>query len=345
MSARSAIAPPSFATAFEALCLQAAGNGREAVFFGDCLGRVRKEAAPFLVGEKFPSIYLEFPLLGDPFLDVTLLYNKIAPGTRIDSPAAAGAEDMLDWFAGICDGYDDIACGFELDTSKDVLPVGAVHFQPRSHTELVEPFCAAVGEPERAALYLDLYKRMPDGWKPSFFGMFRGRPGSPLRVCGYLGGVKAACAEHPRRMVEVFDHIGFTAYDGAMIERMAELMQASPKSLDYQIDIYPDGSLGSIFALDIQFELETTEAVHESLDGGPGGRALELLESWGIADERWRLISDSAFARSIPVAQADGTEGRYSFVLMPGWAKVRWVNGVLQPSKFYYFAHAGILDE
>ena len=74
----------SHADAFEVLCLQAADDGRGDVLFGDSLPRARKALRPFMVGERFPSVYLEFPLLGAPFLDVTVLYAALEAGTRID---------------------------------------------------------------------------------------------------------------------------------------------------------------------------------------------------------------------------------------------------------------------
>jgi hypothetical protein len=78
----------SHADAFEVLCLQAADNGRGDLLFGNCFARVRKEGRAFCVGEQFPSVYLEFPLTGTPFLDVTMLYNRLPPHTRIASSAA-----------------------------------------------------------------------------------------------------------------------------------------------------------------------------------------------------------------------------------------------------------------
>ena len=123
---------PSFADSFEVLRLQAIGEGRGPVLFGDCAERVRTEALPFLVGRKFPETYFEFPLAGEPFLDVTMLYRELERGTRIASPAAQGTENMLDWFADACNQGAPLTCGFELDTKNLQLPAAGVHFQPRA---------------------------------------------------------------------------------------------------------------------------------------------------------------------------------------------------------------------
>ena len=336
---------PSFADSFEVLCLQIAADGRGPVLFGDSVDRAREAGRPFMVGEEFPSVYLEFPLSGEPFLDVTLLYSKLDSGTRIDSPAASGSEDMLDWYASACAGYEHVNVGFELDTGKPELPAAAVHFQPRMHTELVEPFCEVIGEPERAKLYLDLAARMPEGWELSFFGLFRGRPGSPLRVCGYLAAdVKAACAENPAELAAVFDKVGFSAYDDAMLAQVSELMAIAPGGIDFQLDIYPDGPLGDAFAFDVQFEIEQPWAVEENFSSGPGARVMETLAKWGAADERWKLAAGAAFARAIPLPTEDGELKRYSFTVIPQWLKARWRAGVLQPSKLYYLGGAGFLE-
>lgn len=332
---------PSHADAFKVLLLQAADEGRGELLFGESLARARTAAAPFLAGDVFPDVYLEFPLVGEPFLDVTVLYGKLDAGTRIPSPAAAGTDALLDWFADASQRRKDISFGFELDTSKEVLPPAAVHFQPREHIELVRPFCEAAGEPGQAERYLDRAARMPKGWPLSFFGMFRGRAGSPLRVCGYLSGdEKAVCAADPAHLACAFNAIGFEAYDDTLLAQASRLMAVAPGGVDFQFDVYPDGHVGSTFAIDVQFEIQQPAAVRAAFADGPTANVLNLLETWGVADRRARLAADAAFARAVPVERDDGQSGRYAFTLMPQWTKVRWSDGVLQPSKLYLLAHA-----
>ena len=336
---------PSYADLFEVLCLQAADDGRGEMLFGDSLQRARSALRPFMVGKRFPDVYLEFPLIGKPFLDVTVLYGELEPGTRIASEAAHGTEAMLDWYASERANYERVSCGFELDTKESDCPKAAVHFQPRENIDLVEPFCEAVGEPQRAPLFLNLAARMPQGWPLAFFGMFRGRPGSPLRVCGYMSSnEQAACANDPGHLKDAFDAIGFSAYDEAMLAQVAELMAATPGGIDFQFDVFDDESIGSTFAIDIQFAIEQPEAVFASFASGGGARIMNLLERWGAADERWHAGAQTAFARAMPVELEDGTMARQAFTLMPQWAKARWKDGVLQPSKLYLLGSAGLLD-
>lgn len=335
----------SHSIAYQVLLLQASDEGRGSILFGESVERARDEALPFLVGEDFPSIYLEHPLVGDPFLDVTVLLGRVGQSERIASPAAGRHAALFDWFAESCNQLDDVSFGFELDTKEDELPVAAVHFQPRTHLELVRPFCECVGEPERADLYLDLANRMPEGWPLSFFGLFRGRPDSPLRVCGYLADAeKVACAQDPGHLASVFESIGFRDYDGTMLAQVSALMAVVPGPVDFQFDVYPDGKLGSVFAIDAQFDIEQPEAVRATFETGPGADVMELLQGWGAADSRWRLAIESAFARAIPVKLDDGEMGRFAFTLMPTWAKARWKGAALQPAKLYHHASASLLD-
>ena len=337
---------PSLPFGFEVLVLQLADEGRGPVLFGESVNRVRPLVAPFIVGKEFPGVYFEFPLKGDPFLDVTVLYHEVEPGTRVDSEAAAGTGPMFDWYARERELDENISCGFELDTKNPAMPTPAIHFQPRTNIGLVDPFCEAIGESERGKLYLDQAKRMPKGWPLSFFGMFRGRPGSPLRVCGYLDAdVKERGAHDPAYIAEVFDQVGFTAYDDTMLSRVSALMAAAPGSLDFQFDVYPDGHLSDVFAIDAQFEIKQPEVVHASFADGPASHVMALFEKWGIADERWKLGIDATFARAIPVELEDGSVGRYAFTLMPQWIKARWSNKELQPSKLYVLGKAGLTEE
>lgn len=333
------------ADAFQVLLLQAGDEGRGPVLFGASQARARELLLPFLISKDFPDVYFEHPLLGEPFLDVTVLYGQLEPGVRVGSALAGEHGAMFDWYARACTDLPGVSCGFELDTKEEQPPVAAVHFQPRGNVDLVRPFFEAAGEPGRAELYLDLAERMPDGWSLDFFGLFRGRPKSPLRVCGYLGREeKAVCAGDTAHLAAVFDEVGFSAYDDAMLSQISKLMEAAPTALDFQFDVYPDGHLGETFAIDIRFGIDQPEAVRAAFKHGSGAHVMGLLQAWGAADDRWKLGVQAAFARALPVELPDGGKARYALTLMPQWVKARWTDGVLQVSKLYHLAHGGLLS-
>ena len=335
----------SYEDAYQVLLLQAADEGRGPILFGDSFDRARMVPLPFLVGESFPDVYLEFPLLGDPYLDVTLLYNDLQVGTRVDSPLAGDHGAMFDWFAQASKAQSGLCCGFELDTSNPQTPEAAVHFQPREATSFVRPFFDALGEPERGMLYERQAARMPKGWSLAFCGMFRRRENAPLRVCGYMDKAQQdACASSGECLEQAFRCVGFTAYTSSMLEQVQRLLALVPEGVDFQFDVYPDGSLGDVFAIDAQFQIKQPHVVNEMFETGAPGRVMRQLEEWGIADGRWRQGVQATFARALPIELPQGGMGRYALTVMPQWVKVRWTKGVLQPSKLYLCAQGTVLD-
>lgn len=337
---------PSNDLACRVLFLQAADEGRGALLFGEDGTRVCERVLPFVEGLPFPTLYLEFPLKGDPFLDVTALYSAVPQGFRFTHPAAAGTERMLDWYAGIQKDYNGICFGFELDAGKPEDSPAAVHFQPRRHTELAGAFCDMLGETEAGSRYMEKASRMPEGWPLDFFGFFRGRPGSPLRVCGYMDRAEQKrCAEDPVHLETAFRQIGFTAFDGTMLSQVSALLAAVPGSVDFQFDLLPDGTPGETFAIDASFGVKQTEEMLASFRDGSAARLMGLLEGWNTADDRWKAAAGMAFTRGIPAEDEEGREGCFALVLTPNWLKVRWRGGMLQPAKLYAVGEARMVSQ
>ena len=337
---------PSNELACQALFLHTADEGRGKVLFGEDHTKTLDRVLPFVEGVPFPTLYLEFPLAGDPFLDVTALYGEIEPGTRFRSEAAAGTERMIDWFAQTAAQYDGLCFGFELDAGRDAAAPAAVHFQHLSRIGLAQEFCESLGEPAAGQLYTDLAARMPEGWPLAFFGLFRGRPGSPLRVCGYLDrDEKQRCAEDPSRLAEAFRQVGFRAYDDRMLRQAAALLAAAPGSADFQFDIFPDGTPGETFAIDACLGLKRSEVQKSSFTDGACAECMELLASWGAADDRWRPAAGTCLSRGMPVEDEAGRAKIYALTVCPKWVKARWRGTVLQKAKLYCEAKAGILRE
>ena len=336
----------SNSTALRMLLLHAASGGRGELLFGESLDRAKKFLPDFVdPGDlsKFPDVYLEFPLMGEPFLDATVLYRQIPENAHLASPLAAGTQQMLAWLAKAGSKYPDICGGFEIDTKFPSPGPAAIHFQPRKHTELAGEFCEIIGLPQYGHLYERTAARMPGNQKPSYFGLFRGRSGSPLRVGGYMGREEAAsCAGDPARLVRLFSAVGFTAYDDRMLREICSVLVVSPGTVEFQFDIWPDGTAGDSFALDTSFPIEQPEAVLAAFYDreGSGAGYISLLQRWKIADERWKKGLEAVFAGALPLRDETVT-----FSMFPHWFKVRWTGKRLQPAKMYLLAKAGIISD
>ena len=93
---------------------------------------------------------------------MTVLYDAIDAGTYVEHDVAAGTQALFNWFAGICDTYENISFGFELETKEAELPPAVIHFQPCANLVLVRPFCEAAGELQPAKLYVHAYAKLTD---------------------------------------------------------------------------------------------------------------------------------------------------------------------------------------
>lgn len=326
-------------TAFRLLLASAASGGRGELLFGDSLERVKKIIPDFLGKGDFPDIYLEFPLFGEPFLDIflTVVAEEPYEGSYITSPLAEDSEKIVSFIRDAHRKYREVSGGFEIDTGSSNPGQAGVLFEPRSHTELARGFCQAIGEPLYGKLYEEMAGRLAASWQPSYFGLFRGREGLPLRIGGYLGQEEIApCTKDPERIERAFKAAHFTAYDDEMLEQIRDIMALSPTDVEFQFDIFPDGTTGDIFSLSTFFPIEQPKAVITSFKEGTGRRYMDLLRKWNIADDRWEKSLGAVFAGKFPTGNVDVT-----FSAFPQWIKVRWNKKKLVPAKIYLLMKAG----
>ena len=335
---------PDQMTAFDALYGIAARNGRGEALFGNSMELARGIYEKSLIGDGYPSAYIEFPLLGEPRFDILTVHGKVKPGSKFAPGAGFGYQAMYDWFSTV-DGKPQASCGIELDCGSGETERAGVYLQQRTRTELVAPFLDSVGESARTASYEAISTRMPDGWPPSYIGLFPGRPGTPLRIGGYLDqDMRKACAEDPSELARSFQAIGFSAYDEAMLERCALFMAQAP-SVDFQFDIMSDGSLGNTFGLSLSFNETNPSQAHDCMESGYGADIMRTLEKWGLADDRWKLIADAAFARHVELETEDGDTCRFALCILFNYAKVKFTSAVAQPAKFYLRLQSKVMEE
>ncbi|MDO4797666.1 MAG: hypothetical protein Q4A01_06575 [Coriobacteriales bacterium] len=335
---------PGQMKAFDALYAIAAGGGRKEALFGSSYDLARPAYERTLIGSGYPTAYLEFPLLGEPCFDLLSVHGGMEPGSRFAPGAGFGYQTMFNWFAGVCQQYGTLGCGIELDTSTGETERAGVYLQQREHHELVQPFLESVGEAERARDYLDMLGRMPKGWPPAYVGLFPGRPGTPMRIGGYMSHDELArCKDDPAHLEACFQAIGFTDFDDAMLERCTEFMRLVP-AIDFQFDILPNGRLGNTFGLSLSFNDTMPREAKVCMESGYGATLMRTLQGWGLVDDRWKLIADAAFAKHVGYEREDGTEGRFALCIRFNYAKVKFRAREPQPAKFYLTCAAGDVE-
>ncbi|MBO4265743.1 MAG: hypothetical protein J5910_00970 [Lachnospiraceae bacterium] len=329
--------------AFELLCAFCGSGGKAETLFGEDIKRLPERIGPFLNTDPFPSIHLEFPLLGEPFTDVTVLYRDIEAGMRIKSEAVGDTGSLLDWYADVCRKYPRICFGFELDSALDHKKA-AFGFQPRESEELVRPFCKITGTVLQGEHYLRAAQKMPARWPLSYFGVYPGRDNAPFRVCGYYDRRELSSHDiSPEKIRADLDTIGFRSYDATMLEQISKILSLEVNAIDFQFDICPDESFGDVFSLDVQLKEMGSAKVSEAFESGVSAEVMSILRSWGIADGRTSMIKKTSLSRGIKVMSENDGMIDYALICKPEWIKIRWKSCKLQPSKCYCLLYAGKL--
>ena len=184
---------------------------------------------------------------------------------------------------------------------------------------------------------------MPEGWPPAYAGLFPGRPGTSMRIGGYMGRAELErCASDPSHLGECFRRVGFSAFDDHMLGQCGEFMRLAP-SVDFQFDIMPDGGLGNTFGLSLSFNGTMPRAAKACMESGYGARLMRVLQDWGLAGDRWNLIAGAAFARHVGYERGDGSKGRFAMCIQFNYAKVKFEACEPKPAKFYLACIAGPL--
>ena len=335
---------PSQMTVFDALYSIAAKDGRGEALFGNSFDIARGVYEHTLIGDDYPDAYLEFPLLGPPGFDLLSVHHTIQPGSRFAPGAGFGYQAMFDWFADVCARGVSANCGIELDTSSGETERAGVYLQYRKHSNLIAPFLESIGEGARTESFVAVADRMPEGWPPAYVGLFPGRPGTPMRIGGYLGDdIQKACAKDPALLAAQFDQIGFFAYNSEMLEQCSTFLTLAP-SIDFQFDIMPDGTLSDVFGLSLSFNETKPSEARACMESGYGAHICTTLQDWGLADDRWKLIAGAAFARHVPFDREDETQGRFALCCLFNYAKVKFAGAIAQPAKFYLRLYAGEVE-
>ena len=137
---------PSNELACRTLFYHAASDGRAQALFGPYWEKTCDAVLPYTQGVAFPNLYLEFPLKGDPFLDVTALIHTVEPGGPSCPEAVAGFAPVYNWVTKLHEADRRICFGFELDAATAASGPAAVHFQHYEKLHLAEEFCKRMGD-------------------------------------------------------------------------------------------------------------------------------------------------------------------------------------------------------
>ena len=281
----------------------AAGKGREQALFGSCAPLARQAFLRSLAGEEFPVIWFEIPLLDEPRFDlhVALSRGALRGDVRFDPGAGNGYDELMRWYAEEEEGGGGLAFAYDVSEGRIDDPAIHVNINLVPLDDMERFFDLAAGD-GAARLYANFASRLPQGWHLLYTGVHPGRPGAPVRVdCTPSAELQEAYAADVSLLEADLRACGFTAV-GPALRDFATLILDSPFGLELQFDVMRDGSVGSTLGMSACFPFSAPDALRSLF--GKGGSAEALLrevERRGLADDRWRLIPDAAFAKLVPI--------------------------------------------
>ncbi|MBQ9007326.1 MAG: hypothetical protein IJ092_13300, partial [Atopobiaceae bacterium] len=189
-------------------------------------------------------------------------------------------------------------------------------------------FFREIGDAESASRYAQKVKQLPDGWVPWYTGLHTGRPRKPLRIgCALHSRAKSRYTKDMRFLGQDLRRLGFPAPLSAVTcGRLGELF-AFPYPVDVQLDVMEDGSLGPMLGISLCTGNIGARQMAASLNGGPMREAMELLERWEVADNRWEKLEASLFQVSAVLCSGDGDRRRFVLSGNIGFIKARFKAG------------------
>jgi hypothetical protein len=127
--------------------------------------------------------------------------------------------------------------------------------------------------------------------------------------------------------------VGLTELGDTLIPRCQELA-SMPFPIEFQFDVTPEGRAGDTFSASLRFSPPPgTEDEQAFFPNGAGGELMRKAQEWGLVDERWHELANTAFAK-----QARRGDAAHTIYCYPAFLKLRWREGIPVDAKAYLVA-------
>ena len=313
----------------------AALNGREEALFGQCAPLAYQAFAGSLAGEAFPEVWFEIPLAGDPWFDIHVLTSRegLDSHALFEHAAPPFHPHLFEWFANQESGVRQLALSH--DISKGCADNPAAQLLVSTYDSGVTcGFLEAAGKPDAARAYRAFAERLPKGWFACYTGVFPNRPDMTLRVeCIPDPELQSAYAHDASLLEAHLRQVGFDHFGDTLLARCQALAK-TPFEIEFQLDVAPDGTANPTIGASVRFACPPGDEHWRAFEAeGEAGELMQLVESWGLADDRWRLLPETAFAKRM-AHQGEGA----TYFCYPAFLKLRWRAGEPLDAKAYLIA-------
>jgi hypothetical protein len=167
-------------------------------------------------------------------------------------------------------------------------------------------------------------------------GLFPERLGANVRIGSFVSQEwQAEYARDQRKIAADLRSVNFEAFDGGLLARL-QALAGLPYQLELQLDA-TKGGVGKTIGVDLTLAMHSTARVREAFaKGGDAARACTLLESWGVCDGRWRLVTPLSLCHMVPLPNAHKRKAALLMSCLPSFIKAKWTDGQPQPAKVYF---------
>ena len=339
------------AVIYDIIYALAARDGREAALFGNSAPLAREAFARSLAGDAFPEVWFELPLAGSPWFDLHALTSaeNLHPETRLSPDVTGGHPEVFEWFASRNSGVRQLALSWDTGSGNAESPAVQLLVKNDGHQATCE-FLETMGQSDAARAYRAFRSRLPEGWFACYAGAFPQRPGGMARADGAAVGnpvpwvriecipaiqLQEAYAKDGELLATHLRQVGLSELDSSIVAR-CQLLARTPFQLEFQFDVGADGAAGAVFGASVRFAQPPGTDSHQAfIPDGAAGELMTQLEAWGLADNRWRLLAGTAFAKRL----SRGSENRILYCY-PAFVKLRWKSGEPLDAKAYLIAGA-----
>ena len=312
----------------------AAANGRDSALFGPHVVRGREAFIRSVPGNRFPELWFELPLAGSPWFDLHVLtaQEDLPAGMTPAAEFCGGHPEAFRWFAA-APNVRQLALSWDLNSGGP--PAAAIQLLMDARDD--RTFCdflKAAGRPEAVSACQAFLSRLPEGWYPCYSGVFPARPGHHLRVeCIPAFTLQQAYARDPALLERHLSQVGITRFGSTVIPR-CRYLASLPFQFEFQFDVEESGAAGPVFGASVRFAVaDETDGIQAFRADGAAGGLMAEIEKWGLADDRWRLLEDTAFAQLVT---RRGENCR--IFCAPVFIKLRWRDGEPLDAKAYLMA-------
>lgn len=275
-------------------------NGKESLLFGNNYRELCIKAINCtLIKDSYFGLFSEFPLIGEPFLDLSVYSTpkEITLPIYFTDGQGFGYKELYEYQHRL--GYHNL--GFEFDLSKGqpfhphvvIFPTDELLYDK----EYLENCFNLMGINDRTGFLFNKIDKAIPGWKFAYFGGYNGRKDCPTRIVFRICGEQmSAYKSNMKRLFNDLKAFGYLYISDTMLLPLNILFKYT-NNCKISFDLLPDGTLGSTMGFEYGVTLKKhSDFLPNAFWQTDNAQFLQEIEESNLIDNRWRDVVPTAFA-------------------------------------------------